>query len=178
MAMGEPWKRIAPVSAVRQETGVSFQFRSDAGRIQAALEQVMRLVRLSGCVSGQEIQVEMALHEALSNAVVHGNRRDPTRWVHLRCSCDSERGVSIVVRDEGQGFDVARVSDPTSPEWLQSDHGLGILIMRSYMDDVWFEKDGVEVHLRKHPLLRPLVTSEVQAAATVPSSMAPSHAGS
>jgi serine/threonine-protein kinase RsbW len=168
--MGEPWKRIAPASAVRQETGASFQFRSDAGRIQAALEQVMRLVRLSGCVSGQEIQVEMALHEALSNAVVHGNRRDPDKWVHVRCACDPERGVSIVVRDEGHGFDVARVSDPTNSEWLQSDHGLGILIMRSYMDEVWFEKGGTEVHLWKHPALKPLVASQVHAAAA-PSSL-------
>ena len=149
--MSTLWSRIGSAAGVKRETGVSFQFRSEVGRIPPAVEQVMRLIRLSSCVRGQEIEVELALYEAVHNAVVHGNRRNPDKWVHVRCGCDPVDGVSIVVRDEGAGFDPHRVSDATAPEWLRADHGLGLLIMRSYMDEVWFEKGGTEVHLLKKP---------------------------
>jgi serine/threonine-protein kinase RsbW len=102
-------------------------------------------------VLGQEIEVELALAEALSNAVVHGNRVDPDKWVHVRCSCDSEEGVSIVVRDEGRGFDPDRAPGSTAPGGFRSPRGRGILIMQSYMDGVSFENGGTEVHLRKDP---------------------------
>jgi anti-sigma regulatory factor (Ser/Thr protein kinase) len=49
---------------------------------------------------GQEIEVEPALREALSNAVVHGNGMDTDNWVHVRYSCDT----SIVARHRGRGF--------------------------------------------------------------------------
>ena len=134
-----------------KEPVVRLRFRSDVGRIPAAVEQMMSVVRQSECVLGQEIEVELALAEALTNAVVHGNRMDPDKWVHVRCTCDPGEGVSIVVRDEGQGFDPDRVADPTIPGGIRSPRAGGILIMQSYMDEVAFEKGGTEVHLRKDP---------------------------
>jgi serine/threonine-protein kinase RsbW len=127
------------------------RFRSDVGQIPVAVEQVMRVVRQSGCALGQEIEVELAFAEALSNAIVHGNRLDPDKWVHVRCTCDPDEGVSIVVQDEGQGFRPSRVPDATTLGGIRSLHGSGILIMQSYMDEVSFEKGGTEVHLRKDP---------------------------
>jgi serine/threonine-protein kinase RsbW len=129
------------------------RFRSEVGRIPAALDQVMRFVKLSGCVLGQEIEVELALGEALNNAVVHGNLGDPDKWVSLRCRCDRDDGVSIVVRDEGRGFDRRRVPEAPAPGSREPESGLGLLIMRSYMDGVSFEKGGTEVHLRKSPAI-------------------------
>jgi serine/threonine-protein kinase RsbW len=121
---------------------IRLRFRSDESRIPAAVDQVMRFVRMSGCELGQEIEVELALREALNNAVVHGNGRDPDKWVSVRCGCDPDDGVSIVVRDEGRGFE---------PDLVP--RGVGLLVMRSYMDEVAFEKGGTEVHLRKSPAL-------------------------
>jgi serine/threonine-protein kinase RsbW len=115
---------------------VRFRFRTDAGRISIAVDRILRLVELAGCVRGEVFEVERALREALSNAIVHGNRMNPDKWVHVRCRCEPENGVSIVIGDEGQGF------DPIG-------EGRGIFIMRSHMDEVSFEKGGTEVHLKK-----------------------------
>jgi serine/threonine-protein kinase RsbW len=127
---------------------VRFRFRTDAGRISIAVDRILHLVELAGCVRGEVFEVELALREALINAMVHGNRMNPDKWVHVRCRCEPENGVSIVVEDEGQGFDLIGVSDPATAEGVRSE-GRGIFIMRSYMDEVSFEKGGTEVHLRK-----------------------------
>ena len=166
----------ARAPAARRDTAVNFRFRSETGRIPGAIDQVMSLIHLSGCVSGQEIQVELALHEALHNAVVHGNRRDPEKWVHVRCAWDPGLGVSIVIRDEGRGFDPGRVDDLAAHRGLVL-QGRGLLIMRSYMDLVWFEKGGTEVHLWKNSSLRALFLSPSRGAETAAASMLAPAAG-
>lgn len=128
---------------------VRFRFLTDVDRISAAVDRIMRLVELSGGVRGEELEVELALREAVIHAMVHGNRMNPDKWVHVRCRCEPGNGVSIVVGNEGQGFDPIGVPDPTTAEGIRSELGRGILIMRSYMDEVSFEKGGTEVHLRK-----------------------------
>ncbi len=119
-------------------------------KIQAISPLVDRLVRLiegSQCVPGEEFDVELALREALENAVVHGNQQDPDTKVHVRCRCQPGKEISIVVMDQGKGFDFARtVVNTTDPD---SEHGRGIQLMKAYMDDVHFERGGSEVHMRK-----------------------------
>jgi serine/threonine-protein kinase RsbW len=173
-AMSTSWSEAG---AVRKDTALSFRFRSEAGRIASAIDQVMSLIRLSGCVRGQEIQVELALHEALHNAVVHGNRRNPEKWVHVRCACDPGLGVSIVVRDEGLGFDPGRIEEVARHRGLVL-RGRGLLIMRSYMDLVWFEKGGSEVHLFKNCAERALYLSPSRdAEVSAPARLVPALAG-
>lgn len=127
---------------------VRFRFRTHADRISTAVDRIMRLVELSRCVRDEEIKVELALREALINAMVHGNQMNPDKWVHVRCRCEPGNGVSIVVGDEGQGFDLVGVPDPATAQGIRSE-GRGMVIMRSYMDEVSFEKGGTEVHLKK-----------------------------
>jgi anti-sigma regulatory factor (Ser/Thr protein kinase) len=72
-------------------------------------------------VSGEEPAVELALREALNNAVVHGNRLDAHKLVHVRCRCKVGEGISLTVSDQGQGFDPRTVSDPVAVENLEKD---------------------------------------------------------
>src|SRR5260370_11346164 len=74
----------------------------------------MGLIGASRCVLGDEQFVELALREGLSNAMIHGNRLDPRKLVHVRCCCDFGKGVFILVRDQGPGFDPNNV--PRSEE--------------------------------------------------------------
>jgi len=128
---------------------------SEINAISPLLDRLMRLIEGSRCVAGEEPAIELALAEALNNAVVHGNRMDRQKLVQVRCRCELRKGVSVVVRDQGQGFDSNAVPDPTTAENIGADHGRGIWLMKSAMDRVFFERGGTEVHMRKTSVRRP-----------------------
>jgi serine/threonine-protein kinase RsbW len=121
---------------------------SEVAAISPFVDGVMLLFRQCGCVSESESEVEIALREALANAIIHGNHENPGKQVYVRCRCKPDE-ISIAVKDEGRGFDVDKIADPTAPENTGSDHGRGIYLMKALMDEVRFEEGGVVVHMRK-----------------------------
>jgi serine/threonine-protein kinase RsbW len=92
--------------------------------------------------------VKLALEEAITNAVKHGNRNDPTKQIVVRFHIDPDR-VIIMVRDDGPGFRPAHVPDPTAEENLERPNGRGIMLMHSYMTRVCYNERGNEVWLFK-----------------------------
>jgi serine/threonine-protein kinase RsbW len=122
---------------------------SEISAISPLVERLMRLVEGSHCVTGEETAVELALREALNNAVVHGNRLDAHKLVHVRCRCKVGEGISLIVSDQGQGFDPRTVPDSVTVENLEADHGRGIHLMKLAMDEVSFQQRGTEVHMCK-----------------------------
>ena len=127
---------------------------SEIQAISPLVEQLMRLIEGSQCLAGQEPDVELALREALNNAVVHGNRLDPNKRVQILCRCEMRKGISITVSDQGQGFDPNAVPEPSAIGRIEAEHGRGILLMKMAMDEVSFECGGTKVHLRKGPTHR------------------------
>jgi serine/threonine-protein kinase RsbW len=121
---------------------------SEVAAISPFVDGIMLLFRKCGCVSEGESGVDIALREALANAIIHGNHENPGKHVHVRCRCEHTE-ISIAVKDEGRGFDVNRVADPTAPENTGAVHGRGIYLMKALMDDVCFEEGGVVVRMRK-----------------------------
>jgi serine/threonine-protein kinase RsbW len=117
--------------------------------ISPLVDRLMRLIEGSQCVPGKEFDIELALREALENAVVHGNQEDPERKVHVRCRCQPGKEMSIVVTDQGKGFDFEKTVGNGTTTDPASEHGRGIQLMKAYMDDVYFERGGSEVHMRK-----------------------------
>ena len=93
--------------------------------------------------------VEVALTEALANAVIHGNRENPYKTVVVVCRCAMDGEVSITVRDEGEGFSSRSLPDPTDLKCLPRNRGRGIYLMQALMDDVCFEEGGRVVRMRK-----------------------------
>lgn len=82
------------------------------------------------------LNVPVALSEALSNAIVCGNREDPSKHVHLRATV-SDVAVVFDVADEGSGFDMASTAhDPTAPDHLEREEGRGLFLMHQLMDRV------------------------------------------
>src|SRR5580704_15064043 len=121
---------------------------SKVAAISPFVDRLMLLFRKCGCISEGESEVEIALREALANAIIHGNHENPGKHVHVRCRCEPSE-ISLAIKDEGSGFDVDRISDPTAPENTGSVHGRGIFLMKALTDEVRFEEGGVVVHMRK-----------------------------
>src|SRR6266404_2588961 len=123
--------------------------RSEIGLLSPFVDWLMSLIAGTGCLRGKEELVELALREAVSNAMLHGNRLDARKLVHVRCCCEDTEGVFIVVRDQGLGFDPNNVPNPLAVENLEAEHGRGIHLMKLTMDEVSFERGGTEVQIRK-----------------------------
>jgi serine/threonine-protein kinase RsbW len=109
--------------------------QSEVTAISPFVGKLMLLLRNCGCVPEGVSDVEIALREALANAIIHGNREDPRKRVHVNCRCEPG-AVSIAVKDEGKGFDTNNVPDPAAPENIRSVHGRGIHVIKALMDEV------------------------------------------
>jgi len=79
--------------------------------------------------------IELTISESMINAIQHGNQSDPTKEASLKISSDGEM-IEIIVEDEGRGFTLDKVADPTDGVNLLKPSGRGILIIRSFMDEV------------------------------------------
>jgi serine/threonine-protein kinase RsbW len=123
--------------------------RSEINLISPFVDWLMSLIAQSRCVDGKEEFVELALREAVSNAILHGNRLKPRRLVHVRCCCEESTGVFISVREQGHGFDANAIPNPLAVENLKAEHGRGIHLMKVAVDEVSFKRGGTEVHIRK-----------------------------
>lgn len=124
-------------------------FAADVKAVSDVSEGVVRIMNAMGCACGKEYEVEMALRESLANAVVHGAKGDPSKMVQCCVACDETRGMLIIVRDPGSGFDPESLPSPLIGEHLYSEHGRGIYLINQLMDDVQFKRGGTEIHMRK-----------------------------
>ena len=122
---------------------------SEINEISPLVERLMRFIETSYCITGEEPAVQLALREALNNAVVHGNRMDARKSVHVRCRCRVGNGISLIISDQGQGFDADAIPDLVDVESLEAEHGRGIQLMKLLMDEVSFQQRGTEVHMCK-----------------------------
>ena len=93
--------------------------------------------------------VELALQEAIANAVRHGCKGDPTKRVQCCVTVDAAGEVVIVVRDPGPGFDPSKVPDPLGAENLFKPSGRGVFLINGLMDQVTYVDGGREVQMRK-----------------------------
>ena len=85
--------------------------------------------------------MQLALEEGLANAIKHGNKMDPDKQVTVECFLN-EDVVRVVIKDEGEGFDIDDVPDPTLPENLDKPSGRGVMLMKAFMDDVIYNDSG------------------------------------
>jgi serine/threonine-protein kinase RsbW len=125
--------------------------KSLEGRIEAIplfVDGLMSIVQSVGCAAGREREVEVALIEALANAVQHGCKNDPTKMIEVCVGCDESRGLLIVIRDPGPGFDPSSIPSPVVGQNLFSTHGRGIFLINQLVDEVHYEKGGTEIHMK------------------------------
>ena len=119
--------------------------------VATAAAAVAEFISRTGVSEDAAFGIDMAVREAVTNAVVHGNSQDEDKVVDivLRSSPDA---VEISVHDQGPGFNPNEVPDPTADENILKTSGRGIFFMRSFMDEVdWFVRPegGTTVRMLK-----------------------------
>ncbi|MFN8006798.1 MAG: ATP-binding protein [Terriglobia bacterium] len=116
-------------------------------RIVDALDQ-------KGYVAADKLRdLDLVMHEALANAIIHGNRCSRTKTVRLGVAMGEDRSLEIVVKDLGSGFDPSTIPEPVSAHHLLMDRGRGIFIIRQLMDNIQFRfRNGTEIYMRRSSL--------------------------
>jgi serine/threonine-protein kinase RsbW len=128
---------------------LDLEVAADVSKISPVVDRIMNEVGRYGCAKGKEFEVQTALQEALANAVVHGCKGDPAHRVRICVACDNAKGILIIVRDPGGGFDPRNVPSPLHADRLFESHGRGIYLINELMDEVRFQKGGTEIWMRK-----------------------------
>ncbi|MDF2436250.1 MAG: ATP-binding protein [Bacteroidota bacterium] len=89
----------------------------------------------------------VCLNEGISNAIIHGNKQDITKKVHLSVELKWDNFICFTIRDEGDGFDDEAIPDPTKPELIDKPNGRGIFLMKKLADLALFSNRGTTVDL-------------------------------
>jgi anti-sigma regulatory factor (Ser/Thr protein kinase) len=119
--------------------------RSQLGEIADVIDRLRSDPEVPSRIRGREAAFVIAIREALANAVTHGNRHDGFKKVYVQYTCEPDNSLSILIRDEGDGFDS---SEAPTPKDMRQDIRRGIYLMTSCMDEVQFRRNGTEVYMR------------------------------
>ncbi len=104
-------------------------------------DAVLNRVQAGGYSTDEVFAIRLALDEAVSNAILHGNRQDPSKQVTIQYSVN-DQAVWIEVCDQGCGFCPDDLPDPTLDANLDTPSGRGVMLIESYMTEVSFNKAG------------------------------------
>lgn len=117
----------------------------ECARVRAA---ILAHAASCGFNDHEESAIVVALQEAMTNAVVHGNRFDPTKRVWIDFTAN-RAGLRIRITDEGDGFDPRQVADPTLAENKDRDSGRGVCFIRNLMTGVRYNEAGNSLEMWK-----------------------------
>lgn len=121
---------------MKEKTEIKLPSRLEA--IDEAIERTVKIATDSGLPDEALFGIDLAVREAIANAVKHGNKFDETKKVKITFE-KSPQELTIIIEDEGAGFEPSAVPNPTNPENLLSESGRGILFMQNFMDKVVWE---------------------------------------
>lgn len=134
---------------------VRLQFGSTFRLLDLVQQMSDAVGRQAGLTDDQRYDVGVAVRETVINAIRHGNRQEADRQVTVEWRGSSRDGITVLVSDEGCGFDPGAIADPLAPENLMKGSGRGLLFMRAYMDEVDISsrpEGGTLVRLYKKPV--------------------------
>jgi serine/threonine-protein kinase RsbW len=125
-----------------------FVINSDLVAGRDVQRQILEQIEQNGFDGSNFFAINLALEEALVNAIKHGNRLDPSKKVHIQARINTKK-VEITIEDEGPGFNRSSVPDPTIAENIEKCSGRGILLIESYMTSVTWDRGGRRLRMIK-----------------------------
>ncbi|MGH7740575.1 MAG: ATP-binding protein [Candidatus Eiseniibacteriota bacterium] len=142
-------KRLSAMMPLCSECRFDMVIPADPAEIAKVTRGVQQMLQERGWPSAEIDAVELALMEALSNAIRHGCNNDRSKNLQCSVSCSDANELTIVVRDPGLGFDRASVPNPFAAENRMKMGGRGIFLINHVMDEVRFNDGGREVEMHK-----------------------------
>jgi serine/threonine-protein kinase RsbW len=142
-------ERLSSILPYCSECEINMVVPADPAAIVGVTDGVTQLLRSKAWPDEKAMEVELALQEALANAVRHGCGGDPSKRVQCCVTHDAAGEVVIVIRDPGPGFDAKAVPDPLSGDNVFKPSGRGIYLVNRLMDEVRFADEGREIRMRK-----------------------------
>jgi serine/threonine-protein kinase RsbW len=115
--------------------------------ITSAISEILERLEIP---EQKRFEIDLAVQEALANAVVHGCEGDASKTIRCSLNGDGKGHIVISVTDPGPGFKPEAVPDPKRTEGLYGDHGRGVYLIRQLMDEVQFERGGAEIKMWKY----------------------------
>jgi serine/threonine-protein kinase RsbW len=140
---------VPKVSEHESACRLTITIPADPRAISVVVERVARELEQRKWREDDVTAVQLALIEALANAIRHGCRGDITKRVRCSVGCSKSDEIVIIVRDPGDGFNPDGVPDPLDPVNTFKPSGRGMFLMRAFMDRVVFADGGREVQMRK-----------------------------
>jgi serine/threonine-protein kinase RsbW len=137
-----------PTSGLRET--IEIELPSDVQYLDGVLTYLIERTARFGIIHPTSSNTFVALDEALSNAIRHGNKNDPTKKVRVRVELSADE-ARFTIRDEGSGFNPAAVPDPLNPANLFKNSGRGVLLIQHIMDEVKYNEHGNELTMVKRP---------------------------
>jgi len=134
-------------------TSIQLVIPSEVRLVDLVHEVSQKLAELAGFNPDDALNVGLAVREAVINAILHGNKADPSREVDIRLDLPESGGIQVQIRDQGDGFDPDATPDPTDDENVLNASGRGILMIRAFVDNVTFrfrKGRGMEITLVKN----------------------------
>ncbi len=127
---------------------LSVDLPSERGSNRKVTDELLEQLGVHGWSPSDIFAIHLAAEEAIVNAIVHGNKLDAQKKVHVECLV-SDEVARIEVVDEGNGFDPAGIPDCTQEERLEASSGRGVMLMRSFMTRIDYNAKGNGVVLEK-----------------------------
>lgn len=127
---------------------IEFEVPSQISLMHSILDYLMKRVEKSGIINLENSNLFIALDEAFVNAVKHGNKYDTTKLVRITAEV-STKEARFTIEDEGEGFNVAEIPDPTDTANLFKTSGRGVLIIHNVMDEVRYNERGNRLEMVK-----------------------------
>ncbi len=121
---------------------------SDTAKGQEVQERIIVLMEKYEFTERDLFSTRLALEEGIINAIKHGNRMDSEKVVQIRWAVSSQK-IRVIIKDQGPGFDVCDVPDPTADENLERPCGRGIMLMKAFMDTIEYSENGTVLTIEK-----------------------------
>ncbi len=121
---------------------------SDSNLLPELEDYLISIAKECGLSEDKFNNLSLSFSEAASNSIVHGNKKNVNKKLRITIKVDDTK-MTIIIKDQGEGFNISTVPDPTKPENILKDSGRGIHIMKSFLNELKynFTKDGTETIL-------------------------------